>query len=229
MYVTYLLKQLFYRTTESLNTFREKGMRAGLMELARTGARIFYRRESYMILATVLSECETTAEPVPGLVIHQIKSLEDIACLRLVADSADIARFHKLFKAGSIGFVASEHGRAVGYGWISQEVNPDVNRVQAALHLRPGDAYVHDLFTSPMHRSKGIGKALVTHRLQFLQERGYSRAVEGISKDNMPALKIYGTIGYESIGEISHTRILFWDHFKCKCTKNHERGSMCVD
>ena len=214
MFVAYLLEQLSHRMIEALKSFREKGMRAGLTELARTGARIFYQRGSYMILATALSECETMAKPVPGLVIHQIKSLEDIACLRSVADSADMARFHKLFNARSIGLVASERGQAVGYCWISQKVNPDVNRLQAAIQLRPGDAYVHDLFTTPTHRGKGIGKALASYQLQFMRERGYHRAIEGISKDNTPALKINETIGYKPIGEINHTRILFWDRFK---------------
>ena len=215
MYVTYLLEQLFYRTIQTFNTFREKGLRAGFTELGQTGARIFYQRASYVILANMLSECETTAELPPGLVIRQIASLEDIACLRSIADSADIARFHKLFNTGSIGFVAFENDQAVGCCWTSQEVNQNVNRVQAALHLRPGDAYGHDLFTSPMHRRRGIGKALATHRLQFLHERGYNRAVGGVSKDNAPALKLNKAIGYKPIGEVNHTRILFWDRFTC--------------
>ena len=106
MYVAYLLEQLFYRTTESLNTFREKGMRAGFTELGRTGARIFYQRASYVILANALAECKAGSEPLPGLVIRRIASLEDIACLHSIAEPADMARFRKLFNAGSIGSVA---------------------------------------------------------------------------------------------------------------------------
>ena len=89
-----------------------------------------------------------------------------------------------------------------------------MNRVQAALHPRTGDAYVHDLFTSPMHRGKGIGKALAAYQLQLLRECGCNRAVEGVAKDDTPALRIYETIGYKPIGEINHTRILFWNRFK---------------
>lgn len=208
----HLLRQLLYRLAASLTAFQERGFQAGFTELGRTVLRIFYQKSEHIILACELSERKTSpVNPKLGLVISRVKSPDEIACLGSMADPNDMARFHKMLDHGSIAFIAYLDKQSAGYCWISEEIDPGVNRVQPP--LRPGDACVHDLFVSPTYRRQGIGHALVSHRLRYLSDHGYSRAIAAVRKDNIPALKVDEKTGYTHIGEMSHTRVLFWDRF----------------
>ena len=52
---------------------------------------------------------------------------------------------------------------------------------------------------------------LVAHRLHFLRQQGYKRALVIVIKDNVPALKVEEKLGYTNIGDMHHTRLLLWD------------------
>jgi GNAT superfamily N-acetyltransferase len=207
----YLFKQLLYRLAISLRMFQEKGLRAGFVELGHALLRIFYQRGEYIVIINVLSDQIPLPDTKPGLVIRQVTTLEELASLRPITDSADMARFYRMFEHGSIAFIALHNEMPVGCCWISAEIDRRANRVQPP--LRPGDACVHDLFVSPEYRSEGIGRTLIAHRLRFLREHGYKRAIGAVLKDNAPALKVNQKTGHIHIGEMSHTRILFWDSF----------------
>jgi len=207
-----MLRQLLYRLIISLRTFRKKGLRAGFAELGRTISRIFYQRAEFIVIARALLEQIPPAASKQGLVIRRATTREEIASLSPIADMIDMARFHKMFDHGSFAFIAFQNDQPVGYCWVSEEVDRNVTRVQPPLH--PGDACVHDLFVSPAHRGRRIGRALVSHRLRFLREHGYKRALAVVRRDNVPALKVDKKTGYTNIGEMSHTRILFWDSFR---------------
>jgi ribosomal protein S18 acetylase RimI-like enzyme len=214
VYFIYLIKQLSYRMIDSFRTIKEEGIRSGIAEFGRTIARIFYGRAEYLVLANSLSDRLDGADPQPEFTICQVTTLEEIEGLGPIADSADMARFHELFESGSMVFIASQNAEVVGYCWVSSGAGQDVNRIAAALQLEDGDAYVHDLFTSMAHRSKGVGRSLVSHRLRYLREHGYKRAVGAVFANNVPALKVNKKTGYESIGVLHHYRVLFWNHFK---------------
>ena len=215
MYLLYLLKQLSCRVSDSLQRFRDEGIQAGLAQLGCTGARILHQQADYVVVANTLAEFTITPEQRSGLVIRQAATSEEIARLSPIADSADIARFYKLIENGSTAFAAYQNDQPVGYCWASEEIDKSVNRIQAALRLRPGDAYTHDLLVSPAYRGRGLGESLLSHCLDYLRECGYRRAVAAIQTDNIPSLKLNRKIGYEVIGRLQHTRILFWDHFEC--------------
>ena len=212
----YLPQQLWYRAIDSFQLSKEKGMRAALTELGKTGARILYQHADYVILTHTLSVPATTAQPSSGLAIRRATTRDAISTLSLTSGSADMARFYKLYEAGSHALIATNHGQIAGYCWASQGVDGSVNRVQAALPSYPGDAYVHDLFVSPTHRRQGVGQALLIHCLEYLHKSGYKRALAAVAKDNIPSLTLTRNTGYIVIGELSHMRILFWGHFKCR-------------
>jgi GNAT superfamily N-acetyltransferase len=205
----YRFRQLSCRLADSLRAFRERGLWAGLAELGRTLSRIVYQHAEYVVLANELSQPVLSPSPKPGLVIRQMTHREGLAVLGPITSQADLARFYELFDNRSVVFVAYRDNDLVGYCWISQEADGSVNRLQPP--LRKGDAYVHDLFVSLTHRNQGIGKALVSHRLEFLREHGYRRAIAVVLKENTPALKVDNKTGYSQIGSMSHTRILFCD------------------
>jgi GNAT superfamily N-acetyltransferase len=207
----YFIKQLFYHLANDWTIFKEQGARAGLAQLGRVIWRVFYQHDEYVVLTNLLSGPNQISPPKsrPDLVIRQVTTPEELDALQPIADVADIARFHHMFKRGSIMFIAFQHEIPVGYCWISAEIDRTANRIQPPLH--PGEACVHDLFVAPAYRNQGIGQALISHRLQFLQKHGYQRAIVAVLKGNTPALKADERAGYIYVGQMWHTRILFWD------------------
>lgn len=208
----HLLRQFLYQLAASLKALWEKGLSPGTAELGRTLLRIFYQRSEYVVIANELSHQVFRPSPNPGLVIRQLTRREEISEIGQIVGLVDMARFYQMFDRGSIVFIACQDGQIAGCCWVSERVDQNVNRVQPP--LQPGDACVHDLFVSPAYRSQGIGRALISQRLKFLQELGYKRAIGAVLKGNAPAFKINEKTGHIHIGEMSHTRILFWDLFR---------------
>ncbi len=207
----YFVKQLFYHLASDRTIFKEQGPRAGLAQLGRVIGRVFYQHDEYVVLANSLTIPNQTSLPnfKPDFVIRQVITSGDLNRLKPIADIADMARFYHMFECGSMVFIAFQNEKPVGYGWISAEIDRTANRLQPPLH--PGDACMHDLFVAPAYQNRGIGQALISHRLQFLQEQGYQRAIIAVLKDNAPALKAVERTGYIYVGQMRHTRILFWD------------------
>lgn len=204
-----LLRQLLCRLGSSVRAFQTEGWRAGLLALESTLSRILYQRGEYTVLANDLSGHLAVPDPKADLVILQATAREELAVLNSMVHPADLARFYSLFDRGSTAFVAFQNSEAVGYGWISPAIDPAVHRVPAP--LCPGDACLHDLFVSPAHRRQGIGLALISHRLRFLHDHGYRRAIAVVRKDNLPSLRANKNAGYRRIGEMTHARLLLWD------------------
>jgi GNAT superfamily N-acetyltransferase len=207
----HLARQFLVQLVTSLRAFREEGLRARFLALGQTILRIFYQKGEYVIPASVLSDQVTQLDSRPDLVIRQISDREKTAELSRIADPTDMVRLYEMFDYRSVVLGAFQNDQIIGYCWFSHKVDQSLHRVQPPLQL--GDACVHDLFVSPEHRNQQIGRALISHRLHFLHERGYRRAVVAVAKGNAPAFKINKMTGHTQIGEMSHTRILFWDSF----------------
>lgn len=217
-----LLRQLLFRLIAIARAFREKGLRAGLGELEQVISRIFYQRGEYFVFENEVPNKIIPLVSKPGLVIRQITNYEELKSLSSIADLADMKRFYKMFKGGSVVFVALMSDQPIGYSWISGKIDPSENRVQAP--LRPGDACIHDLFISPEYRSQGIGRMFYAYRLQYLHEHGYRRLIAVVLKENISSLKVVAHTGYKRIGELSHTRILFWDWVKYSIPNIRDAG-----
>lgn len=209
-----MLKLLPYRLAVPLRRFREEGLVAGVLSLGQLVTRICYTHSEYVIAANMLSDKINWPAVRSGLTIHQIRAREEIADLSAIAESVDMARFYKMFKHGSICFCGFRNGEIVGYWWVSQEVERRVNPIQPP--LGPGDACIHDGFISAKHRGEGIAESLAYHCLRFLSERGYKRAIEATEKTNSVMQRVEKKTGFIIIGEMLHTRILFWESLRYK-------------
>jgi GNAT superfamily N-acetyltransferase len=207
-----LLKSLAYLLLDTFVIFKKKGVRAGLANLGKVFWRIFYTRRDLVVLAKSLSVSEPPLEPLPGLVIRQVKEKEELAVMDDCVGPREAARLRRVFDDGGVAFIAWQDEKLAGWGWIAYEIDPGVNRVH--IPLSPGDATLYDLFVLPAYRGRGIAQRLVASRLQLLRAQGYKRAVISCAKGEIPALRLAQKAGYSSIGESCHTRFLFWDNLK---------------
>jgi GNAT superfamily N-acetyltransferase len=207
-----LLKSLAYLLLDTFVIFKKKGIQAGLVNLGKVLQRIFYTRLELVVLARALSLDEPPLEPLPGLIIRQVKKKEELAVMDDWVGPREAARFRRVFDDGCVAFLAWQDEQLAGWGWIAYEIDPEVNRVH--IPLSPNDATLCDLFVLPAYRGRGIAQRLVACRLQLLRAQGYRRAVISCAKGEIPALKLAQKAGYTGIGESCHTRFLFWDRLK---------------
>jgi len=67
-------------------------------------------------------------------------------------------------------------------------------------HQKKNIAWLAVLGVLKPHRSKGIGKALMIHAMNFLKEQGMEEAMLGVDDTNITnAMKIYESLGFEVI------------------------------
>jgi ribosomal protein S18 acetylase RimI-like enzyme len=88
------------------------------------------------------------------------------------------------------GYVWVEDGRIVGYTMVRR--------------LRPGskDWLIANVAVAEGFRGRGIGRALVSACLEYARAFGARRAILQVRADNMPALQLYRSLGFQEMGWI---------------------------
>jgi ribosomal protein S18 acetylase RimI-like enzyme len=58
------------------------------------------------------------------------------------------------------------------------------------------DAYFGNLYVLEEYRRRGIAKRLVLSAVEFVQKRNYKRILLHVADDNLPAIKLYESLGF---------------------------------
>ena len=102
-----------------------------------------------------------------------------------------------------------EDGKIVGA--VSQEVDEDVNRLECwTPSLQPGGEFAR-LAVAAVCQGRGLARALVTHILEVLRQRGFRSAHIIVNRDNVKALRTYAHFGFRTAGECE----MYGQHFLC--------------
>ncbi len=88
------------------------------------------------------------------------------------------------------GYVWVEGGRVVGYTMVRR--------------FRPGSTgwLIANVAVAPEFRGRGIGRALVSACLEYARAHGARWAALQVRADNIPALRLYRSLGFVEIGRI---------------------------
>jgi ribosomal protein S18 acetylase RimI-like enzyme len=62
-------------------------------------------------------------------------------------------------------------------------------------------AYLYALRVRPQYRNRGVGTELVREAESLLRQRGFSRALISVAKENDAARRLYERLGFEVFGE----------------------------
>ncbi len=71
---------------------------------------------------------------------------------------------------------------------------------------KPG-LYLEDIFVSPAHRAKGVGKAIILRLAKLANERGYGRMEWSVLDWNEPAIRFYESLGARRMTEWTICRL----------------------
>jgi ribosomal-protein-alanine N-acetyltransferase len=62
------------------------------------------------------------------------------------------------------------------------------------------ELHILNVATSPEHRRRGVGRALMTAAVQRGRQQGCALATLEVRKTNQPAIELYRSLGFRSVG-----------------------------
>ena len=166
---------------------------------------LLYNRIEWIVLVRSLEEPLPSIEPRLA-VGYSMAAASGLSRLREISFPSRLSHFRTRLWHGRTCVLAMHQGRVAAYCWATDELSFEIDNLE--LRLRPGDAYIDDLYTAPEFRGQRIGMA--THRwlLNHLQERGFKRAVTVVREHNTPALKIHEKLGFVEADHLTFRRML---------------------
>ncbi len=133
----------------------------------------------------------------------------DLNALATIATPQRLERMRRALRRGRTGLVAWREDRPVGWAWISDRVEPDLEI--HPLPLPPGTAYLWDLYVDPRERNRGVGSALAVARAREALERGFRSGWRAIAPDNVPSLHTLARTAAAPphiVGEVRYLKLL---------------------
>lgn len=113
--------------------------------------------------------------------------------------------------------VASRHS----HSWISWRIDSEIvafckvggSRVfvedfDRALDLPGGIALISDVYVTAHMRRKGIARELLLATMSHLKEKSFCGVACHIPASNEPSIRLFKSVGFESLGKIRFTRLL---------------------
>ena len=160
-------------------------------------------------------------EPDPGGIVFREATDEDLGYL----DSLTPHRRPEVLRArirddGCLLYVARDGRRIVAFRLVGPAPTHYARflRLDQFLQLAGNDLFVHEVFTHPDYRNRGIGRRLSLASDQLLVERGCRRHVSLIRIRNLPSLRMAFRKGTRPILHISSVGFLFFRRYRVSRT-----------
>lgn len=92
------------------------------------------------------------------------------------------------------GFFLAEdvNSNLIGFNWT--KIHGSETNESNHGHFKIGEIYV--LGVSPANRENGLGRAMAIRGLEYLRDQGLGAAMLYVDRDNLPAIKLYESIGF---------------------------------
>lgn len=111
--------------------------------------------------------------------------------------------------------LASIGNELVGNCWIAKETAP-INYLNLALELNPGQVYLFDTFTAPIHRGKTIAPSLVSYIIEECARSGCSDIWAAVLPENTGGQRLFFQLGFVHIGVVGYLKFGRWKHNFCR-------------
>lgn len=127
------------------------------------------------------------------------------------------SRYLKMLKnldKGYQGFAIVKGDEVIGDIWyvsLTQSKTvmkyPDLKLLN--IHLNEKDVYMFDMYLKPEERGGGMVNFLLSGALNALKNKGFLKVYGYYTADNIPALWVHRTLGYQELTRLKWQRILF--------------------
>jgi len=178
------LRDLLTLPGDALGAWRREGATGLRTELAERTIRRVWRRSHMLVIAQDLAACAVAPTP-PGVAVRPFEG--DWSALAGITTARQRAGFAHAVARGRHCLVAWHEGRPLGYTWLSERMERDVEFHE--LPLAADAVYLWNLWVLPSARNLGIGSALVSARLRLALDLGYREGWRMVAPDNAPSLR----------------------------------------
>jgi GNAT superfamily N-acetyltransferase len=163
-------------------------------------------RTGHVVVFAQLLESAPQVPPPSGVTIRPLTG-DDWPALSKIATQRSLASFRQLAANGRHGLVAWRGSEAIGYGWVAEQLGPDVTA--CPIDLPPYAAYLWDLYVVPAERSNGVGSALASARVQLARGLGFKEGWRMIAPSNNASLRTLAKTGTDTrvIGELRFVKV----------------------
>jgi GNAT superfamily N-acetyltransferase len=191
---------------DAVLSYQLGGMRGAWEALAdRTLHRVL--RTGHVIVFAQLLDSAPEVPPPPGVQILPLAD-KDWPALSKIVTQRSLALFRKLAQNGRHGLVAWRGSEPIGYGWVAEQIGPDVTACPLAMPSHA--AYLWDLYVVPSERSNGVGSALASARVQLARRLGFKEGWRMIAPSNAASLRTLAKTGRDTrtVGELRFIKVL---------------------
>ncbi len=146
--------------------------------------------------------------PLDSAVVIRPATLDDLALFNTIVPALRVKRFANRIKSGETCLIAVENNRVIAYVWVAAADSPSTKEVQLKLGAR--EVYSWGAYVEPEFRSRGIMRALLARRNNWLREQGYETLYGWVERTNIRMLKPTGKTGEVAVGNMTFIRVLKW-------------------
>src|SRR5262245_49027331 len=159
-------------------------------------ARDFSVRERLHLLVAALDDRPPDAPSDLSVRIDRVRRREEAAVLEL-----DAAAFGHDWQLGPVGLRDALDATPQRQFRATREAGDDETRITgyAITGLAGATGYLQRIATDPRRRRLGLGRALVLDGFSYLWRRGASRVFVNTQSDNVAALTLYLSCGFEPL------------------------------
>jgi GNAT superfamily N-acetyltransferase len=171
------------------NARARAGWRAAARELRGFVRDRLFRHGRLVVMEQELDRVPLIAPP-SGVAIRRLEPASPTAewtGLEGLVGARTTLRFREALGRGRVCLLAWRGSRAIGYAWLAERVEADLESFPVP--LPPGTAYAGAVFVQPAERGVGIGAALMSARLLEARDRGYAKAWRVADPDNRAGLR----------------------------------------
>lgn len=188
-------------------TWRHDGRGAAWKELREWLVFPLFRHGRVVVMEQDIAETPDGPNP-PGVEIRRFTG-PDWSPLAGIANERTRATFARRVARGRICFVAWRGDLPVGYVWLSERTDPDLELYP--LPLPPDAVYGWDVYVDATERGNGIGPALINARLRYARAQGFRTSWRVIAPDNdamFRAVRKASRTDLRIFGEMRYARVL---------------------
>ena len=136
----------------------------------------------------------------------------------------NLTGINDFFDGGMILFAIFSDKILASVGWVAcknYELEPPIK-----VDYNNNEVYVQYAHTDPEYRGNGFFKYNIHKRIEFLANKGKTKAKIAVEKNNTISLRSNKKVGYKIYGEAKHLQLLKYTYYKEKYYNNFKKEQL---
>ncbi|OGW16043.1 MAG: hypothetical protein A3G93_01895 [Nitrospinae bacterium RIFCSPLOWO2_12_FULL_45_22] len=144
-------------------------------------------------------------KPKLDVQVYQLRNISESPCFNLL-EIADELICQSRFGRGEMIWIAVHQSHIAAYCWVAFS-EAEVGEIDKVIKVKHEEFYLYDAFTLPDYRGKNLYPYILTYVCQYGKEKGYTRALIFVLRENIPSQCGIEKAGFKRFQVIKYSRI----------------------